>query len=100
MDGDNSFTKRQPTEIRNKVIYIPTGTALYLLHKEGLKMAQNKHKYRVSIYLGKEMYERFEKEAEMMNISIATLTKIILQTGYQLATNLEKKGGIPNGESK
>lgn len=63
-------------------------------------MAQNKHKYRVSIYLGKEMYERFEKEAEMMNISIATLTKIILETGYQLATNLEKKGAIPNGENK
>lgn len=63
-------------------------------------MAQNKHKYRVNVYLGKEMYERFEKEAEAMHISIATLTKIILATGYEFAVQLEKKGGINNGEGK
>ena len=100
MDGVIPSLKTIYGKTEQKSFTFPRELNYSYLHKEGSKMAQNKHKYRVSIYLGKEMYERFEKEAEMMNISIATLTKIILATGYQLATNLEKKGVIPNGESK
>lgn len=59
-------------------------------------MAQSKHKYRVSVYLGKDMYERFEREAMAMNISVATFTRILLETGYQFAKGLEK--GDNNGK--
>lgn len=67
-------------------------------------MPQTKHKYRVSLYLGKDLYERFEQEAQFMGISVATFTKIILTTGYEFAKGLEsemieKKGGKKgNGE--
>lgn len=60
-------------------------------------MAKSNHKYRVSVYLGKEMYARFEEEAEAMGVSIATFTRILLETGYQFAKGLEK-GGKDNGK--
>ena len=62
------------------------------------------HKYRVSIYLGKEMYEEFDKISKFMGISINTLSKIILTTGYELSKSLDKdlKEGVlkPTGEKQ
>lgn len=55
-------------------------------------MAKSNHKYRVSVYLGKDMYSRFEIEAEAMGVSVATFTRILLETGYQFARGLEKGG--------
>lgn len=63
-------------------------------------MPKTKHKYRVSVYLGKEVYEELDQDANLMGISIATLTKILITTGYQFAKGVEKnfkKGGF-NGE--
>lgn len=54
-------------------------------------MPQNKHKYRVSIYLGKELYEQFKEGAMLMGISVSTFAKIILNTGFELSKTLEKK---------
>lgn len=60
-------------------------------------MAKSNHKYRVSVYLGKDMYTRFEAEAKALGVSVATMTRIILETGFQVAKNLEK-GGALNGD--
>lgn len=63
-------------------------------------MPKAKHKYRVNVYLGKEVYQELDQDAEIMGISISTLTKILITTGYQFAKGVEKrfkKGGI-NGE--
>ena len=63
-------------------------------------MPKAKHKYRVGVYLGKEVYQELDQDAEIMGISISTLTKILITTGYQFAKGVEKrfkKGGI-NGE--
>lgn len=57
---------------------------------------KSNHKYRVNVYLGKELYERFEQEAKAMGISVATFTKILLNTGYEFAKGIEK-GGVTYG---
>lgn len=54
-------------------------------------MTQSKHRYRVSIYLGKELYEELEKSANMMGISVATLARILLNTGNELSKTLERR---------
>ena len=56
---------------------------------------QDKHKYRVQIYLGKEMYEKLEVMSKFMGIPVATVAKLILNTGFELSNVLEtqmKKG--------
>lgn len=58
-------------------------------------MPQSKHKYRVSIYLGKENYEELEKIADKMMIPVSTLCKIIFATGFELSKQIEK--GATNG---
>jgi len=59
-------------------------------------MPKTKHKYRVSIYLGKENYEQLEKIANMMAIPVSTLCKIIFATGMEVSKQIEK-GGYDNG---
>ena len=65
---------------------------------------KSKHKYRVSIYLGKELYTQLEQMANIMGVSVATITKIVLNTGYEFARTMDKKlqekGGNTNGENK
>lgn len=61
-------------------------------------MPQAKHRYRVSIYLGKETYEEIASIAEMLNIPVATMTRVILETGLQISKTLEK--GANNDGSK
>jgi predicted DNA-binding protein len=60
---------------------------------------QDKHKYRVQIYLGKEMYERLESISKFMGIPVATVAKLILNTGFELSNVLENqmKKGLENG---
>jgi hypothetical protein len=60
---------------------------------------QDKHKYRVQIYLGKEMYEKLESMSKFMGIPVATVTKLILNTGFELSNVLESKmkKGLENG---
>ena len=60
---------------------------------------QDKHKYRVQIYLGKEMYEKLEAMSKFMGIPVATVAKLILNTGFELSNVLETqmKKGLENG---
>ena len=58
---------------------------------------KDNHKYRVNVYLGKEIYNKFKEEADFLGISLATFTKIVLETGYQLAQNLSV-GGAKDGD--
>lgn len=51
---------------------------------------QAKHKYRVQVYLGKELYERLEEIAKFMGVPISTATKLILNTGFEFGTMMEK----------
>jgi hypothetical protein len=51
---------------------------------------QAKHKYRVQVYLGKELYERLEEMAKFMGVPISTATKLILNTGFEFGTMMEK----------
>lgn len=73
---------------------------------------QAKHKYRVSVYLGKDLYEKIDAVAQFMGVSVATMTKIFLSTGFELSKSVDsamvdafkvqqdviKKGGQNNGE--
>lgn len=54
---------------------------------------QAKHRYRVSIYLGKEAYEQVAELASMVSLPISTMTRVILETGLQISKALEK--GVP-----
>lgn len=60
---------------------------------------QDKHKYRVQIYLGKEMYEQLESMSKFMGIPVATVAKLILNTGFELSNILENqmKKGLEDG---
>ena len=51
---------------------------------------QNKHKYRTTVYLGREVYERLEKDSALIGVSIATLCKILITTGYQFSELVER----------
>lgn len=51
---------------------------------------KSNHKYRVSIYLGKELYEEIETMAQFMGIPVATATKILLSTGFELSKAMEQ----------
>lgn len=53
-------------------------------------MAQAKHKYRVNVYLGKDIYSRIEEQAKIFNMPIATLTKLLIETGFAFADQIER----------
>ena len=52
-------------------------------------MPQAKHRYRVTIYLGKENYEKIEDLAQFLGLPVATMTRVILETGLNLSAALE-----------
>lgn len=61
------------------------------------------HKYRVSLYLGKDLYNTLNGMAQFMNIPLATATRILLETGVKLGSALDAKGSEDlkkYGESK
>lgn len=53
-------------------------------------MNKNNNKYRLTIYLGKELYEKLSQISDMLGIPLSTTTRIILQTGLQIGEALEK----------
>lgn len=59
-------------------------------------MPQPKHKYRVSLYLGKETYEQVKELADFLGLPVSTMTRVILETGLQISKTLEK-GAQANG---
>lgn len=64
-------------------------------------MPKSNHKYRASVYLGKELYNTLSETSKDLNISISTLIKILIETGFQFATGIEntfKKGGVKSGK--
>lgn len=63
---------------------------------------KSNHKYRVSIYLGKELYEEIETMAQFMGIPVATATKILLSTGFELSKAMEQNfvKSLKKGEKK
>lgn len=63
-------------------------------------MPKSNHKYRVNVYLGKEIYEELEQTSNIMGVSVSTLAKILITTGYGLSKSVEnkfKKGQETNG---
>lgn len=61
-------------------------------------MPQPKHRYRVSVYLGKETYEQIEQLAQFLGLPVSTMTRVILETGLQISKTLEK--GVTDNGSK
>lgn len=55
-------------------------------------------KYRVTLYLGKENYERLGTYAKVLNMPIATLCRVLLETGLMFADIEEskKQRGVKN----
>ena len=53
-------------------------------------MNKNNNKYRLTIYLGKELYEKLSQVSEMLGIPLSTTTRILLETGIQIGEALEK----------
>ena len=53
-------------------------------------MNKNNNKYRLTIYLGKELYEKLSQISDMLGIPLSTTTRILLQTGLQIGEALEK----------
>lgn len=47
--------------------------------------------YRVTLYLGKENYERLGTYAKVLNMPIATLCRVLLETGLSFADIEESK---------
>lgn len=56
-------------------------------------------KYRTTVYLGKELYFSLQETADMLGISISTLCKILLKTGYEIGNSIERNI-TGNGKSK
>lgn len=53
-------------------------------------MNKYNNKYRLTIYLGKELYEKLSQVSGMLGIPLSTTTRILLQTGIQIGEALEK----------
>ena len=57
---------------------------------------QPKHRYRVNVYLGKEAYDQMKDLADVVGLPVATMTRVIIETGLQIARKVEK-GDKDNG---
>ena len=53
-------------------------------------MNKNNNKYRLTIYLGKENFEKLTQISKMLGIPLSTTTRILLETGLQIGEALEK----------
>lgn len=54
-------------------------------------MNKYNNKYRLTIYLGKEVYENLKQLSEFLGVPLSTSARIILQTGLQISHALEKE---------
>ena len=59
---------------------------------------KSNHKYRATIYLGKEIYEDLDKLAEELAMSVAQMAGIIFRTGYDVSKSLMRKEGKRDGK--
>lgn len=77
-------------EVSRKGLDTTTGKYYYIngCKTEEGNMKDN-HKYRVSVYLGKELYSQIEQMAKALDIPMATTTKLLLSTGFELSKTLE-----------
>ena len=46
--------------------------------------------YRLTIYLGKELYTNLKDTADALDVSIRTLAKLALEMGFNVATAMEE----------
>lgn len=53
-------------------------------------MGKSNHKYRATIYFGKDIYEELEKMSNQFGISVATLATIIFKTGWEVSGAIER----------
>ena len=49
------------------------------------------HKYRVTVYLGKDLHDQLSEMANFMGIPLATATKLLLKTGFEMSKALESQ---------
>lgn len=61
-------------------------------------MPKPNHKYRVSVYLGKEMFNELDQLASLLNVSVSTITRVLISTGYEISKSIE--GGLKNGKQQ
>ena len=58
-------------------------------------MPKPNHKYRVSVYLGKDMYAELDQLSKLLGVSVSTITRVLISTGYEISKSLE--GGTNYG---
>ena len=61
-------------------------------------MGKSNHKYRATLYFGKEIYEDLEKMSKAFGISVSTLATIIFKTGWEVSRSLDRKEETTNGK--
>lgn len=49
-----------------------------------------KHKYRVNVYLGKELHNQLEEVSNYMQVPISAIAKLILKTGFEFSNLMER----------
>lgn len=58
---------------------------------------KSNHKYRATIYLGKDIYEELDKMANVLCMSVSQLTGVMFRTGYDISKQLDRKEDKKNG---
>ena len=61
-------------------------------------MAKSNHKYRATIYLGKEIFTELEQMAQTFNISVGKLATIMFKTGWEMSKAIDKGVNLINGK--
>lgn len=59
---------------------------------------KSNHKYRATIYLGKEIYEELDKIAEQLAMSVSQMAGIMFRTGYDISKAIDRKEGKQDGK--
>ena len=61
-------------------------------------MAKSNHKYRATLYFGKDIYEELERMSKLFNISVGTLATIIFKTGWEISKQIDRKENEQDGK--
>lgn len=48
------------------------------------------HKWRVNVYLGKDLYKELEDMGDLLGLSVSQMARIILTQGKQVADTMER----------
>lgn len=54
------------------------------------------HKYRTTIYLGKDIYAELEKMSKQLNISVSSLATLMFKTGWEMSKLIDKQDEMDN----